>query len=110
MVRLPLAVDPPLGDVRLGVGEQVLLVVVDKGAHPDGRAPGHDVVEAAVVVDEILVTGHARQTSGDHQSDTEGLPDDAVEVGVLLQLDPAQIARVLVLELLPETRELLGLV
>jgi hypothetical protein len=109
MIRLSLCVDPSFRLELVRLWEDLAIVVVDEGAHTDGSTSWNLVVEALVLVHEVLVASYAREATGNPQSHTECFINDTMKVWVLFELDPAEIARVLVLELILQSGQFLGL-
>ena len=83
--------------------------MVDKGAHSDSRASRHDVVESTALVDKVFITGNTWKSARYSQANAESLINNPMKIWVLLQLDPAQLLRILMLELLSKTCKLFRL-
>lgn len=83
--------------------------MVNESAHPNRTPSGDDIVESAVVVYEIFLTGNARSTNRNAQGNAQCFKYDSMQVWILLQLNPTELVGFFIFELLPQTCELLGL-
>lgn len=104
-----MSVNPSLRLVLLWLRKQIRVIVVDEGAHPDSSSSRHDVIESAALVYQVFITSNTWKTARNSKTNAETLIYDAMKVWIFLQLDPAELVRVFVLELFSQAGKFFGL-